>query len=194
MRRQYNEITDSSEIQRILDSVNIGRLATIGTDGYPYITPVNFVNLNGNIFFHCAPKGEKLDNIARDAKVCFEVDAPLAYFDIGFDPKRPTCQLHQFYHCVIIRGMASVVQDDLLKTEALNALIKKHEPDTSFEPVNKTMPAYKACKVVEIRPISTTAKSDLAQKQPPEVRQKIAEYLMRRNHPYDRETVEAMGF
>ena len=194
MRRQYSEITDMSEIQRILDSVNIGRLATIGTDGYPYITPVNFVSLKDNIYFHCAPKGEKLDNIARDAKVCFEVDAPLAYFDIGFDPKRPTCQLHQFYHCVIIRGIASVVQDDLLKTEALNALIQKHEPDTSFEPVNKTMPAYKATKVIEIRPISTTAKSDLAQKQPPEVRQKIAEYLTQRNHPFDRETVEAMGF
>ena len=194
MRRQYSEITDISEIQRILDSVNIGRLATIGTDGYPYITPVNFVSLNGNIYFHCAPKGEKLDNIARDAKVCFEVDAPLAYFDIGFDPKRPTCQLHQFYHCVIIRGMASVVQDDMVKTEALNALIRKHEPDTSFEPVCKRMPAYKACKVIEIRPISTTAKSDLAQKQLPEVRQKIAEYLMRRDHRHDRETVEAMGF
>jgi nitroimidazol reductase NimA-like FMN-containing flavoprotein (pyridoxamine 5'-phosphate oxidase superfamily) len=194
MRRKHSEITDLSEIQRILDSVNIGRLATIGTDGYPYITPVNFASLNGNIYFHCAPKGEKLDNIARDAKVCFEVDAPLAYFDIGFDPKRPTCHVHQFYHCVIIRGMAFVVQDDLLKTEALNALMRKHEPDTSFEPVNKTMSAYKACKVVEIRPISTTAKSDLVQNQPAEVRKKIAEYFTQRNLPYDRETVEAMGF
>ncbi len=47
MRCKYNEITSLSEIQRILDSVNIGRLATIGIDGYPYITPVNFVSLIG---------------------------------------------------------------------------------------------------------------------------------------------------
>jgi nitroimidazol reductase NimA-like FMN-containing flavoprotein (pyridoxamine 5'-phosphate oxidase superfamily) len=65
MRRKHSEITDSREIQRILSSTNIGRLATNGGDGYPYITPVNFVSLEGNIYFHCAPKGEKLDNIAR---------------------------------------------------------------------------------------------------------------------------------
>ncbi len=132
--------------------------------------------------------------IARDAKVCFEVDAPLAYFDIGFDPQRPICHLHQFYHCVIIRCIASVIQDNGLKTEALNALIGKHEPDTAFGAVTKAMPAYKACKVVEIRPISTTAKSDLVQNQPQEMRQKIAEYLIQRNYRRDRETVEAMGF
>ena len=33
------------------------------------------------------------------------------------------CNLHQFYHCVIIRGSATLVRDDTLKVDALNALI-----------------------------------------------------------------------
>ena len=57
MRREHNEVTDQKEIQRILSLTNIGRLATIGKDGYPYITPVNFVSYDGNIYFHCSPKG-----------------------------------------------------------------------------------------------------------------------------------------
>ena len=59
MRRKHSEVTDKTEIYRILSSTNIGRMATIGRDGFPYITPVNYVSLDGNIYFHCAPKGEK---------------------------------------------------------------------------------------------------------------------------------------
>ena len=76
MRRKQSEVTDQNEIQRILSLTNIGRLATVGKDGYPYITPVNFVFYKGNIYFHCAPKGEKLDNLKRSAQECFEVDVP----------------------------------------------------------------------------------------------------------------------
>ncbi len=185
-------MTDPVEMDRILESTNIGRMATVGADGYPYITPVNFVFFQGCIYFHCAPKGEKLDNIKRDSRVCFEVDVPLAYLDIGFDPSRPTCHLHQFYHCIIIRGTASLVEDVSLKLDALNALIRKHEPDVTFVPVAEETPQVKACEVVEIRPEIITAKSDLAQGKGEGVRMRIARYFDGRGLPGDAETVEAM--
>ena len=194
MRRKHSEVTDPKEIERILSSTNIGRVATVGADGFPYITPVNFVSLEGNIYFHCAPKGEKLDNLMREPRVCFEVDVPLAYIDIGLDPARPICQLHQYYHCVIIRGIAADVKDSTLKLAALNALIAKHEKTENFPPVTADMSSYKACKVIEIKPDSITAKSDFSQNQPEENRRAIAEYLFKRNQPGDHEAVEAMGF
>ena len=194
MRRNHSEVTDPKEIQRILSSANIGRLATNGSDGFPYIVPVNFVSQAGNIYFHCAPKGEKLDNLIRDPKVCFEVDVPLSYIDIGLDPSRPICQLHQFYHCVIIRGSASVVKDDALKVDMLNALIAKHENTDDFKKVTQDMAGCKACEVIEIKPESISAKSDLIQNKSEEDRRTIAEYLFKRNQPGDRETVAAMGF
>ena len=194
MRRKHSEVTDPKEIERILSLTNIGRLATNGQDGYPYITPVNFVSFEGNIYFHCAPKGEKLDNLMRDPHVCFEVDVPLSYLDIGLDPSRPICNLHQYYHCVIIRGKASTVKDRALKVATLNALIIKHEKNENFNPVTEKMSAYKACEVIEIKPIGATAKSDLGQNLPEEKRRAIAQYLSQRNHPGDWETVVAMGF
>ena len=194
MRRKHSEVTDPKEIERILSSTNIGRLSTNGQDGYPYITPVNFVSLEGNIYFHCAPKGEKLDNMRRDPRVCFEVDVPLSYLDIDLDPSRPICNLHQYYHCVIIRGAASVVEDRGLKIAALNALVRKHENTENFTPVTEEMSAYKACMVIEVKPVSVTAKSDLGQNVPEEKRKAIAHYLFNRNLPGDRETVSAMGY
>ena len=193
MRRKHSQVTDPKEIERILSLTNIGRLATNGADGYPYITPVNFVNYKGNIYFHCAPKGEKLDNMKRDSRVCFEVDVPLSYLDIGYDPNRPICHLHQFYHCVIIRGSAAVVADGELKTVALNKLIAKHENTEDFKKVTTDMSGYKACEVIEIKPLSISAKSDLAQNQPEENRRIISEYLKKRNLPGDLEAVDAMN-
>ena len=194
MRRKQAEITNPAELARILDAASIGRMATIGRDGYPYVTPVNFVYDQGCIYFHCAHKGEKLDNIARDARVCFEVDIPLAYKDLGFDPEGGACKLHQFYHCVIIRGEARVLPDGEHKAAVLNALVAKHEPGRAFKAVEADLPACKACAVVEIKPRSMTGKSDLAQGKSPEVHRAIARHLVQRGRSGDRETVAAMGF
>jgi len=194
MRRSHSEIKDAQEIERILSLTNVGRLATNGQDGYPYITPVNFVSLKGSIFFHCAPSGEKLDNLNRDPRVCFEVDVPLSYIDIGLDPGRPICNLHQFYHCVIIRGTAAVVKDRGVKLAALNALIAKHEKSDAFQQVTADMSGYKACEVIQVKPDVISAKSDLIQNKSEEDRRAVAQYLFKRNQPGDRQAVAAMGF
>ena len=150
------------------------------------------LNYNGSIFFHCAPKGEKLDNMIRNPRVCFEIDVPLSYLDIVLDSTRPICHLHQFYHCVIIRGSASVVKDSAKKVTVLNTLIAKHENTKNFEQVTESMPGFKACKVIEVKPATITAKSDLGQNIPKEDRRAIVRYLSNRGRQEDRETVKAM--
>jgi len=194
MRRKHAEIIDPQAIARILQTATIGRLATIGSDGYPYVTPVNFVYHEGSLFFHCAPKGEKLDNIAREPRVCFQVDIPLAYLDSGFDDERRACKLHQFFHCVVIRGDASIIPNGPLKTTALNALARKHESGTELVWATEEMPAYQACTVVRITPSTISAKSDLAQNKTPEERLALARYLKERGRAGDMDTVRALGF
>lgn len=194
MRRKHSEVTDTQEIERVLRSAFIGRMATTGPDGYPYVTPVNFVYYEGNIYFHCAPTGEKLDNIARDPRVCFQVDIPLAYLDAAYDSERRACKLHQLYHCVIIRGEASVVPDGPLKLSALNALVAKHELAVALQPVTEDLQPYRVCAVVQICPRSISAKSDLNQNKTPEERLAQARHFKKRDRPGDVQTIRAMGF
>lgn len=191
MRRKNCEVTDPKEIARILASTHIGRLSTNGSDGYPYITPVNFACYKECIYFHTALKGEKLDNIARDPKVCFEVDVPLSYIETDFNPHKDPCRTHQFFHCVIIRGTARMVRDDKLKTAALTALVEKHEGRSDFKPVHNSK-GYKACGVVEIVPEKITAKSDIGQGR--KYNKNAAEALFRRGRPDDLFTVREMGY
>lgn len=187
MRRKQCEITDSEVIRDLLLRCRVGRLATVGVDGYPYIVPVNYVFDRGSIYFHCAHQGEKIGNIVRDSRVCFEVDIPLAYLDLTYDTTRPPCQVHQFYHCVIIRGRAEIVVDTAEKIAALNALMAVHEKRPDFNLITADTPAVALCTVVVVRPERISGKSDLAQKKGRDERDRIAAYLKSRGLPGDDE-------
>ena len=192
MRRKQCEITDRKQIAKVLKSCTIGRMATLGDDGYPYITPVNFVWHKEAVYFHSSRVGEKMVNIGRDARVCFEVDVPLSYLDLGSNSEANPCRLHQLYHCVIIRGKASVVEDKEEKAELLNALVRSHEPDAVFSPVTAKTPALAACAVVKISPENISAKSDLLQGKDAGMVAAMSEYLLHRGYEMDAETVAAI--
>jgi uncharacterized protein len=193
MRRKQCKITDPEKIREILTRCTVGRLATNGRDGYPYITPVNYVFSNESIYFHCAHQGEKIDNILADNRVCFEVDIPLAYLDLAFDPSRPPCQVHQFYHCVIIRGRAVIIENSIEKVTALNALMASHEQQPDFAAITSEIPAVALCTVVAVRIDVMSCKSDLAQKKSDEERQRISAYLRNRKLPGDDEASCLLG-
>ncbi len=193
MRRKQCEIKDIKVIEAILERETVGRMASLGKDGFPYITPVNYVYWNGAVYFHCAHEGEKIDNILRDNRVCFEVDVPLSYLGKDYNSKSPTCQAHQFYHCVIIRGRAELISEINEKVDALNAFMRSHEKDNYFKPVTAKTKAVKSCSVVAIRVESISGKSDLAQKMSDDDKKQVAEYLNKRNLPGDREASLLIG-
>lgn len=186
MRQHKLEIIDEEQIKSLLTAGKVGRLGTIGSDGYPYVVPVNYVYWQGAIYFHCALSGEKLDNIKARPKVCFEIDFPLTYLDTGFDVSSP-CAVTQFYRSVVIRGMAEIVADRDLKIGALNALMSVFENKAGYNEITAETPAVASCHVVAIRIEQLTAKANLAQKKDDEHRARIRAYLQDRDLPGDAE-------
>ena len=129
MRKLHKRITDLAVIFKILDTCHVGRLGTISSDGWPMIKPLNFARLDWRIYFHCAVDGEKLDDIRRDNRVCFEVDLPIAY--VKGQPDNP-CRAEYLYRSVIIRGRATIVEDRAEKILALDGLMRKFQPEATF--------------------------------------------------------------
>ena len=108
MRQHKKEINDNNVIDRLLKSATVGRLGTTGRDGYPRIKPLNFVHIDRAIYFHSAKEGEKIDDILRDSRVCFEVDLPIAYVQGRQDDP---CKASYLYQSVIICGKAVLVHE-----------------------------------------------------------------------------------
>ena len=131
MRKANKRITEFSTLIDLLNVAPVGHLGTVGRDGWPMIKPLNFAWHEGRIYFHCAPEGEKLDDIRHEDRVCFEVDLPIAY--VKGVPENP-CRATYLYRSVIIRGRALAVTEPAEKVLALDALMRKYEPGVAFAP------------------------------------------------------------
>lgn len=127
LRRKEKQLT-TDECNKILAVAEWGTLATIGEDEYPYAVPVNFAYHNGNIYFHCATAGHKLDNIQYCPNVSFNVVTDV--FVVPLISKNDTNSLQEFkgfdtnFNSLTIFGKAVEVFDNE-KLEGLGALLKK---------------------------------------------------------------------
>ena len=70
MRRSRQELP-AAQTEKILRDGSTGVLSVLGENGYPYALPLNYVYLDGKIYFHCARTGHKLDAIRQCEKVSF---------------------------------------------------------------------------------------------------------------------------
>jgi len=136
-------IADIVEMEQLLKTAQIGSMATVGADGEAYITPLNFVYIEGSIYFHAALSGRKLENIAAHPMVCFnawEMQRLVLGENAG------DCSVR--YTSVICYGLASIVPNGERKLEILTELSAKYM-DTRPEPPTE---AYaRKCALVEIR-------------------------------------------
>jgi nitroimidazol reductase NimA-like FMN-containing flavoprotein (pyridoxamine 5'-phosphate oxidase superfamily) len=156
MRQHKKEIKDKNVIYNLLRCATVGRLGTTGKDGYPRIKPLNFVHIDTAIYFHSAREGEKIDDILRDNRVCFEVDLPIAYVKGRQDDP---CKASYLYQSVIIRGKAALVHDESERKMALSELMRKYQPGEGYADFPDAKLALTA--VVRIDIETMTGKEDL---------------------------------
>jgi nitroimidazol reductase NimA-like FMN-containing flavoprotein (pyridoxamine 5'-phosphate oxidase superfamily) len=141
-------------ITDLLNRASVGRVATVSTDGTPYIVPVNFSFEGDRIYFHSALEGMKLDNIKVNPKVGFETDEMV---ELLISADRP-CDCGCHYRSVIARGKARIVDDDLRRRHALMLLVKKYASGRENQPMPGDIVAKTAVVEIVIDEISGKAR------------------------------------
>lgn len=115
------EWLSEEKCRKMLGHQVYGRMATSGKDNIPYVTPVNYAYANNSIYIHCALRGRKLDNIAANPNVCFEISAPGNLYIA-----EKACGFSMRYWSILIEGRASLVQSLDEKREAMNSIMGKY--------------------------------------------------------------------
>lgn len=140
------------EIADVLANAQVGRIATHNENGYPYIVPVHFVDYGGKIYIHGLIKGQKISNLLKNDKVCFEAD------EMGtiVPDNENSCGTNTRYRSVIILGTARMIEDEARKTEILRATVVKYTPQLAHLAFSERM--MKATGIIEITPVETTGK------------------------------------
>lgn len=154
MQHRMKEFTlQNAEIETLLQTAPVGHISTVNSDGYPYTVAVHFIYRNGKLYFHGLPKGQKLDNIRRCAKVCFTVDQMEGLL---LENLPSPCKADTAYHSAVVLGNAAILTDIGEKQAILQALVEKYAPAHCDQPMPEA--AVAATAVVEIIPTEITGK------------------------------------
>ncbi len=111
-------IQDQQQIEAILKEAKFIRLALSDPEtNNPYIVPLSFGYKDNTIYLHGSPRGEKIDIIRKNPKVCFEVD-----IETEVMPSDDPCNYNVRYKSAIGHGKAQIVEDFEEKVEGLTVL------------------------------------------------------------------------
>ena len=188
------EIKSQEKIKEFLDKEHVGRIATIDENGYPQVIPMNFCFLDGAIYMHSHTRGEKLENLARNDKVGFEVDRELEFLPSYFEDPKNASLADTLYISVVIKGIGLIIEDVEEKTMALNGLMKKYQPEGRYEPIRPEMQVVNEVAIIKVSPEKIHGKYKIGQTLQKNDRIKLAEKILARNSKNSRNTLEMMGF
>ena len=187
------EIKSKEKIIRFLNEQETGRICSLDKDGYPQIIPMNFVYANDVIYMHSHTKGEKIENINRNNKVGFEVDKSLEFLPSYFTDPLDASQADTLYISIVIKGIAALVSDRNEKTLALNALMKKYQPEGRYENIRTDMKVIDEVAIIKIIPSTMRGKYKIGQHLDRKTRLELAQKILERNTPTAKNTLEIMG-
>lgn len=119
--RRQDCIMDDQAIREALAKAEYGTLSTVDDEGNPYGVPLSYVYSEKTrvIYFHCAKKGYKLDNLGFNNKASFCVVSEAQTLSDRFSVK---------YQSVIAFGKVSEVYEEE-KKEALTAFLSRYSSE-----------------------------------------------------------------
>lgn len=118
--RNIRRKTSYTEAREILKQAPYGILSTTCDDGLPYGVPLCFALSGNSIYFHCAPEGQKLDNLMHDSRVCFTAV-------LGAENQAERLTMH--YRSAMAFGTARIVYGEDERAAGLRLLCDKYAPD-----------------------------------------------------------------
>lgn len=188
------QIRSMDRIRRLLDEERVGRLATVDAEGYPQVIPMNFAYLDGAVYMHSHTRGEKLDNMARDARSGFEIDRELQFLPSYFFSPTDASMADTLYYSVVVKGRSSLVEDCGEKAAALNALMRKYQPEGGYEPLRAGMDVLGHVAVIRTDPEQVRGKYKIGQHMGRADREGLARKILERGAPGAQEALRTMGF
>lgn len=186
------EITDEELINEILENVEYGTLA-LCVDNKPYSVPINFVAFQGQVYFHGAKKGKKIDMMMQNAYASFSVVEDLSLLPSYFsNDKGDACPATQLFKSLIIDGQIKFVDNYDEKVQALQALMEKLQKEGQYIPLNDAMyeKAINATCIYKLVPDEMRAKFKLGQHFTSERYERVCAHLEQRATPKDLKTLK----
>ncbi|MFO8053743.1 MAG: pyridoxamine 5'-phosphate oxidase family protein [Bacteroidales bacterium] len=120
---RVKKITDESEILGVIKKCRVCALAMVDKQNHPYVVPMNFGLHNGDIYFHGAQGGRKMEILKSNPQVAvnFTADHKLRYQN-----EHVACSYSMKYRSVIVEGEVEFIDDKAGKIKALDIIMGQY--------------------------------------------------------------------
>mgnify|MGYP000944916311 CR=1 FL=1 len=124
-----SDLKNNSDIELIISGCDVCRVA-FAVKNTPYIVAMNFGYRPGEnpcLYFHCAPEGRKIDLIAMNNYVCFQMDT-----DHNLYKGEKGCDWGMKYSSVLGYGRISIISDKTEKKKGLDLIMAHYSGRNDF--------------------------------------------------------------
>ncbi len=121
--RRLDKLMPEESTLELISRGFVGRLATVGTNGWPYVIPLLYVWKDDEIWLHSTnARGHLRDNVEHESRVSFEIDEPGNVFIYG--PYQ--CNTSIAYRSAVIFGRIRIIDDEERMKGFFDALMEKY--------------------------------------------------------------------
>jgi nitroimidazol reductase NimA-like FMN-containing flavoprotein (pyridoxamine 5'-phosphate oxidase superfamily)/GNAT superfamily N-acetyltransferase len=178
----------------LLRRAPVVHLATTTPEGAPVLRALDAAVLDDGVYFHGAKAGEKARCLGRPAVVSAE--EVVAHLPSWFVHPTQACPASTLYRSVQVHGTLRAVEDLAGKARALEALMRRWQPEGRYEPIDPADPGYRGelegTLVFAVPFERVDGKEKLCQNRKPDETLRILAGLWERGAPGDVEAIEAV--
>ncbi|WP_141432484.1 pyridoxamine 5'-phosphate oxidase family protein [Bacillus sp. 03113] len=161
IRYKNREVLDPEKIYSFLEQAKTGYLGLADTKG-PYVIPLNFVWTNGNIYFHGASEGRKMEILIENPSACFTISE-----DYGTMAHPIPAHTDTAYMSTMLFGKIELITDIDEAVLAMQKMLDKYVPGYYQKPLSKShLEKYRSSlgsktAVMKLIPSKITAKENI---------------------------------
>jgi nitroimidazol reductase NimA-like FMN-containing flavoprotein (pyridoxamine 5'-phosphate oxidase superfamily) len=191
MRRAEFAVNDEVEFGRLMERIGVGVLS-LADEPCPHSVPLNFVYLEGALYFHGASAGRKYELARRGVGATFAAYEEYSLIPSYFiNPTNP-CGATQFFASVSVEGTVELVDEIGRKGEILDALMMKYQGGAPSKSLESCSAVVAKTALFRLSAQKFSLKIKVGQNMKNEDFERVVECLKKRGEPIDKKTVEMM--
>jgi uncharacterized protein len=116
-------------------------------NGKPYVVPMNFGYHDGVFYLHSGHTGKKMEILRKNPDVCLSLDIDS---ELNVRHENVACSYSMKYKSVIAHGKVEFVEDEQLKVEFMNLIMKHYCGRDDFQ---YSKPAISNVMIMIVKPV-----------------------------------------
>lgn len=192
----YYADVPQTEVDRFVQSQELGRLVTTGEDGPPHVGLYPFVYESEAVELHLVRSDEQVADLKARPGCVFEVDEVLAVIPSYWVSPEYAGAATAYHRTVIFECVGSVREEPAVVAAQQARLLAKHQVEGGFRPIDPGDPFYAGAlaqlAAVRLDIVRRRVKFKLGQNRPAEARRRVITELRARGRRNDGRAADAL--